>query len=83
MLTGVSQGVIIIGLGIAAPYISANYDWRYLYFATSGAGIVAWLLLIALLPETRWTRSNEALGTLPRVASRLVPLNKQTEDGSY
>ncbi|KAG6361451.1 hypothetical protein INS49_009678 [Diaporthe citri] len=57
-----SQGFIIIGLGIAAPYISANYNWRYLYYATSGAGIVAWLLLIALLPETRWTRSKEALG---------------------
>lgn len=57
-----AQGIIIIALGIAAPYISANYDWRYLYYATSGAGIVAWLLLIALLPETRWTRSKEALG---------------------
>lgn len=56
------QGFIIIGLGIAAPYIAANYDWRYLYYATSGLGIVAWLVLIAILPETRFTRSKELLG---------------------
>ncbi|KAJ4424439.1 hypothetical protein N0V82_000961 [Gnomoniopsis sp. IMI 355080] len=60
-----SQGVIIIGLGIAAPYIAANYDWRYLYYATSGLGIVAWLLLGAILPETRWTRSKELLAGKP------------------
>lgn len=48
-------------MGIAAPYISANYDWRYLYYATSGFGIIAWIMLIFLLPETRWTRSKEQL----------------------
>lgn len=66
-----SQGVIIIGLGIAAPWISANFDWRYLYYATSGAGIVAWLLLIAFLPETRWTRSKEMLAGRPE--EKLAP----------
>lgn len=63
--------MIIIGLGIAAPYISANYDWRYLYFATSGAGILAWIVLIALLPETRWTRSKEMLAGQPE--EKLAP----------
>lgn len=66
-----SQGVIIISLGIAAPYISANYNWRYLYFATSGAGILAWLMLIGLLPETRWTRSKEMLAGRPE--EKLAP----------
>lgn len=71
IFTTPTQGVIIIGLGIAAPYISANYNWRYLYYATSGAGIVAWLMLIALLPETRWTRSKEALAGQPE--EKLAP----------
>lgn len=56
--------MIIIGLGIAAPYIAANYDWRYLYYATSGLGIIAWIMLGVLLPETRWTRSKEMLGKM-------------------
>ncbi|KAI1840992.1 hypothetical protein JX265_012869 [Neoarthrinium moseri] len=56
-----SQGIIIIALGIAAPYVSANFTWRILYYATSGFGILAWGLLIAFLPETRWRRSQEEL----------------------
>ncbi|KAK3381974.1 major facilitator superfamily domain-containing protein [Podospora didyma] len=56
-----SQGIIITGLGIAAPYIASNYDWRWLYFITSGVGIAAWLLLLVFLPETRWMRSKEEL----------------------
>ncbi|KAF3761622.1 hypothetical protein M406DRAFT_50918 [Cryphonectria parasitica EP155] len=70
-----SQGVVLIALGIAAPYVSANYNWRYLYYATSGAGIVAWFLLIALLPETRWTRSKEMLAGRPE--EELVPGEKR------
>ncbi|WYZ36052.1 hypothetical protein EsH8_X_000699 [Colletotrichum jinshuiense] len=56
-----SQGIIIIGLGVAAPWVSANYTWRWLYYITSGLGIVAWAILIGFLPETRWTRSQEEL----------------------
>ncbi|KAK6082313.1 major facilitator superfamily transporter [Seiridium cupressi] len=56
-----SQGIIIIGLGIAAPYVAANFTWRILYFVTSGFGILAWGLMIAFLPETRWKRGKEEL----------------------
>ncbi|KAK2001446.1 major facilitator superfamily transporter [Colletotrichum falcatum] len=56
-----SQGVIIIGLGVLAPWISSNYTWRWMYYITSGLGIVAWGFVIAFLPETRWTRSQEEL----------------------
>ncbi|KAF2995290.1 hypothetical protein E8E14_002233 [Neopestalotiopsis sp. 37M] len=56
-----SQGIVIIGLGIAAPYVAANFTWRILYFATSGFGVLAWGLMIAFLPETRWTRGKEEL----------------------
>jgi MFS family permease len=60
-----SQGVVLIGLGIAAPYVAANYTWRWLYFITSGLGFVAWVLLIGYLPETRWARSKEELSEWP------------------
>lgn len=56
-----SQGIIIIALGVAAPYVAANFTWRILYFATSGLGILAWGLMIAFLPETRWTRGKGEL----------------------
>lgn len=79
-MTDQFQGIIIIALGIAAPYISANYNWRYLYYATSGAGIIAWLLLIALLPETRWTRSTQMLGKMNELNPAMDPTrNPQIE----
>lgn len=56
-----SQGVVITALGTVTPYIASNYDWRWIYYITSGFGIAAWLLLIVFLPETRWPRSQEEL----------------------
>ncbi|KAK3303116.1 major facilitator superfamily domain-containing protein, partial [Chaetomium strumarium] len=56
-----SQGIVITALGIVTPYIASVHDWRWVYYITSSFGIVAWLLLIAFLPETRWTRSKEEL----------------------
>lgn len=69
-----SQGVFVIGLGIAGPYIAANYDWRWVYFITSGLGFVAWILLIVFLPETRWKRSKAELGEFaPRGLLKTLP----------
>ncbi|OBR11188.1 Major facilitator superfamily transporter [Colletotrichum higginsianum IMI 349063] len=56
-----SQGLFIISLGVLAPWVSANYTWRWLYYITSGLGIVAWAIIFAFLPETRWTRSQDEL----------------------
>ncbi|KAK2017442.1 major facilitator superfamily transporter [Colletotrichum eremochloae] len=56
-----SQGIIIIALGVLAPWVSSNYTWRWMYYITSGLGIAAWGLVIAFLPETRWSRSPEEL----------------------
>ncbi|KAL0933671.1 major facilitator superfamily transporter [Colletotrichum truncatum] len=72
-----SQGIIIIGLGVAAPWVSANYTWRWLYYITSGLGILAWALLIAFLPETRWSRSQEELSG--QNASSLAPGQNRPE----
>lgn len=59
---GASQGLIIVGLGIASPIIVARYSWRYIYWITSGVGILAWFMLIAFVPETRRIRTKEELG---------------------
>ncbi|KAI1333779.1 major facilitator superfamily transporter [Xylariaceae sp. FL0016] len=56
-----SQGPIIIGTGVAGPYVSAKLTWRWIYWVTSAFGIVAWLLIIVFVPETRYPRSPEAL----------------------
>ncbi len=56
-----TQGIIITALGIVAPYIASNYDWRWLYYITAGLGFVAWLLILFFVPETRWMRSKEEL----------------------
>jgi MFS family permease len=60
-----SQGLIIVSLGIASPLVVTRLDWRYLYYITSGVGFLTWLLIIAFVPETRWSRSAEELGMLP------------------
>ncbi|KAL8359396.1 hypothetical protein RB601_007875 [Gaeumannomyces tritici] len=65
-----SQGVIIIALGIASPYIAANHSWRWIYRVTTGFGAVAWALLLLFLPEARWARSKEELN---RFFVRLEP----------
>ncbi|KAL8354867.1 hypothetical protein RB601_000577 [Gaeumannomyces tritici] len=60
-LIAASQGLIIVGLGISSPIIVARLSWRYLYWITSSAAVAAWLLMVALVPETRWVRSAEEL----------------------
>ncbi|KAI0603387.1 major facilitator superfamily transporter [Biscogniauxia sp. FL1348] len=56
-----SQGPIIIATGIAGPYLAANFTWRWIYWFTSILGVVAWILIIFFVPETRWNRSKEEL----------------------
>ncbi|KAI1502292.1 major facilitator superfamily transporter [Biscogniauxia marginata] len=56
-----SQGPIIIATGVAGPYLAANITWRWIYWFTSILGIVAWILIILFVPETRWNRSKEEL----------------------
>ncbi|KAK8136120.1 hypothetical protein PG984_004060 [Apiospora sp. TS-2023a] len=56
-----SQGPLIVLVGTLAPYISANSTWRWIYWSTSILGVVAWVLLILFVPETRKTRSAQEL----------------------
>lgn len=45
-----------------SPYIVSRLTWRFIYWITSGVGVLAWIGLILLVPETRWMRSNDELG---------------------
>ncbi|EFX00572.1 major facilitator superfamily MFS-1 [Grosmannia clavigera kw1407] len=61
-------------ISAATPYVAAFYDWRWMYFILAALGFVAWLLLVALVPETRWTQRTTAelsgvcSGSSPRYA---------------
>ncbi|KAH8691287.1 major facilitator superfamily domain-containing protein [Talaromyces proteolyticus] len=56
-----SQGVITISLGIGANYIVSRISWRWLYFIGAIITAVSWLMIIFLMPETRWERSPSEL----------------------
>ncbi|KAL1895655.1 hypothetical protein Sste5346_005125 [Sporothrix stenoceras] len=49
------QAIVTAGLSAAAPHLAEFYDWRWMYYITGTAGFLAWLALVALVPETRWT----------------------------
>jgi MFS family permease len=78
-----SQGIIIIGLGVAAPYLAANFTWRLIYYITSGAGVLAWFLLIIFQPETRWTRTKEELSGQTTVTLAAGQDRPELDPGTY
>ena len=55
------QGPIMTIFGIISPYIALHYSWRWIYWITSYAGILAWVGLIFFVPETRKMRSKQEL----------------------
>lgn len=54
-----TQGLIIVALGVAAPYVIGHSSWRVIYFATAGAGLVFWIMVFFFLPETKYERSED------------------------
>ncbi|KAF2086260.1 major facilitator superfamily transporter [Saccharata proteae CBS 121410] len=51
------QGLIIVGLGIAAPYIIIRQTWRWVYFYTAIGAAFFIVCIFFFLPETRWHRT--------------------------
>lgn len=60
----VIQGLIIVGLGIVAPYVIGYLSWRWLYFITAIAAGVCWVGVFFSLPETRYHRSYTKMSEL-------------------
>lgn len=78
-----AQGIFTVAFGVAAPVIATRYYWRLLYVITSGATFLAWLAVIAAVPETRWTRCREELSmskplSIPSCARKNSQLTAQT-----
>jgi MFS family permease len=61
-----AQGVIIIAVGFAAPYIIVSLSWRWVYFVTAIAGAVFLAGTFFFMPETRWPRTRAEMNGIPR-----------------
>ncbi|CAK7218216.1 hypothetical protein SBRCBS47491_003434 [Sporothrix bragantina] len=55
------QGPMMTIFGILSPYIAVEHSWRWIYLITSAVGVLAWILLIVFVPETRIVRSKQEL----------------------
>ncbi|WDK21428.1 major facilitator superfamily transporter [Colletotrichum graminicola] len=55
------QGLIIIVLGIAAPYVIINLSWRYMYFITAISAAFFLVGVYFFLPETKWHRTRDEM----------------------
>lgn len=62
------QGAIIIGLGIASPYMIIYLNWRWVYFITASAASVFLVGVILFMPETRYNRTVQEHKGIPRPA---------------
>ncbi|KAF2164263.1 hypothetical protein M409DRAFT_68115 [Zasmidium cellare ATCC 36951] len=60
-----AQGIIIIALGISAPYIIIYLNWRWVYYMTAAAAGFFLLGVIAFMPETRWHRTRAEMNGVP------------------
>lgn len=56
-----TQGLIIVGLGFATPYIIIYLSWRWLYFITAMGAALFLIGVFLFLPETRWKRTHEEM----------------------
>lgn len=52
-----AQGIIIIVLGIASPYIIVDQSWRWVYFYTAAFAAVFLVGVYFFLPETKFHRT--------------------------
>ncbi|KAG5914115.1 hypothetical protein E4U42_000673 [Claviceps africana] len=60
-----TQGLIVVALGLSAPYIIGHASWRVIYFVTAGAGFLFWIVMFFFLPETKFERSDDEMNGIP------------------
>lgn len=61
-LVSAGQGIFIVAIGLTSPLIVVRLSWRWIYYLTAGTGLIVWIAMIFLVPETKWNRSPEELG---------------------
>jgi len=61
------QGLLIVGLGIATPWIvlKENLGWPWVYFITAILAGFFWLLVFFFMPESRYYRTSNEMSTRP------------------
>lgn len=57
-----AQGLLIIAVGFASPYIIIYLTWRAVYFITAGVAGFFLIGVALFLPETRYQRSRAEMG---------------------
>ncbi|KAL0933579.1 major facilitator superfamily transporter [Colletotrichum truncatum] len=62
-----AQGLIIIVLGIATPYIIIDLSWRWIYYITAIGAAVFLIGIYFFMPETRWQRTRAEMNGVPRI----------------
>ncbi|KAG5979940.1 hypothetical protein E4U55_004564 [Claviceps digitariae] len=65
-----TQGLIVVALGLSAPYIIGHASWRVIYFVTAGAGFLFWIIMFFVLPETKFDRSDDEMNGIPATPLR-------------
>ncbi|KAH8900625.1 major facilitator superfamily transporter [Thozetella sp. PMI_491] len=60
-LVSAGQGLFIVAIGVTSPLIVVKLSWRWIYYITAGTGVIVWIAMIFLIPETRWIRSPDEL----------------------
>jgi MFS family permease len=78
-----SGGVMACGLGIASSHIVADLSWRWFYWIMTIPGALAFILTFIFVPETKYPRSMEALGSYSSYMSSLRPNPNQRETQAY
>ncbi|KAE9378580.1 MFS general substrate transporter [Stipitochalara longipes BDJ] len=71
-----SQAAVTLSLGIGSNYIVSRLSWRWLYYILAIITAVSWIMIIFLVPETRWMRSSAELRgetSTPLPAGKLRP----------
>lgn len=61
-LVSAGQGLFIVAIGLTSPLIVVKLSWRWIYYITAGTGLLVWIAMIFLVPETKYNRSPEELG---------------------
>ncbi|KAG5946486.1 hypothetical protein E4U53_006587 [Claviceps sorghi] len=78
-----TQGLIVVALGLSAPYIIGHASWRVIYFVTAGAGFLFWIVMFFFLPETKFDRSDDEMNGIPATPLRPGQTRPDIDHANY
>eukprot|EP00918_Siedleckia_nematoides_P099635 GHVU01217868.1.p1 GENE.GHVU01217868.1~~GHVU01217868.1.p1 ORF type:complete len:542 (+),score=24.96 GHVU01217868.1:136-1626(+) len=60
------QGILVVVLGIATPWVIIRLNWRWVYRITAAAAAGFWVAVFVFMTETRYHRSSSEMRGVPR-----------------